>query len=82
MAAKTEPKTSSSTISASSTPRPVLLKDWLLACSASGPVTATVSPSPDVLVTVLTNFFASAFEMLLGLLVEVHLEEPDGLVVR
>ena len=63
MAAKIEPKTSSSTISASSTPRPVLLKDWLLACSASGPVTATVSPSPEVFVTASTKFLASAFEM-------------------
>ena len=34
-AAKTEPNTSSSTIRASSTPSPVLLKDWLLANSAS-----------------------------------------------
>ena len=35
MAAKNDPKTSSSTIRASSTPSPVLLKDWLLAFSAS-----------------------------------------------
>ncbi len=34
-AAKMDPKMSSSTMSASSTPRPVLEKDWLLACSAS-----------------------------------------------
>ena len=63
MAAKIEPKTSSKTIKASSTPRPVLLKDWLLACSASGPVTATVSPSPEVFVTASTKFLASALEM-------------------
>jgi hypothetical protein len=62
-AAKMEPKMSSSTINASSTPSPVLLKDWLLAFSASGPVTATVSPSPEVLVTALTKFLASVFEM-------------------
>ncbi len=41
----------------------MLLKDWLLAFSASGPVTATVSPSPEVLVTASTKFLASVFEM-------------------
>ena len=63
MAAKIDPKMSNNTMSASSTPSPVLLNDWLLACSASGPVTATVNPSPEVLVMALTKFLASAFEM-------------------
>ncbi len=62
-AAKTEPKTSSSTTRARSTPSPVLPIETRLACSASCPVTATVRPWPDVLVTVWTNFFPSAPEM-------------------
>ena len=76
MAAKIEPKTRSSTTRASSTPRPVLLKDWLLACSARGPVTATVSPSPEVLVTVSTNFLASAVEMFCVCLSKVTWKKP------
>ena len=63
-AAKTEPKTSNRTIRASSTPSPVLLNDGLLAFSASCPVTETVSPSPDVLITVSTKFLASVCPML------------------
>ena len=65
-AAKTEPKTRSSTISARITPSPVLPIDTRLACSASWPVTATVRPSRDVPVTVLTNFLDSAPEMSLA----------------
>jgi hypothetical protein len=53
------------TTKASSTPSPVLLKDWLFAFSASAPVTATFRPSPDVPVMVSTNVLASEFEMLL-----------------
>ena len=64
-AAKIEPNTSSSTISASSTPRPVLLKDWLLAFSASGPVSDTVNPSPEVPVTMAMYCLASALLRLL-----------------
>ncbi len=54
----------------------MLLNEGLLAFSASAPVTATVRPSPDVLVTVLTNFFASAFEMLFGCLSNVTWRKP------
>ena len=75
-AAKTEPKTSSSTISARSTPSPVLLRDTLLAFSASCPVTATVRPSPDVPVMVLTNVLASLFEMLLACLSKLTWKNP------
>ena len=62
--------------SASRTPSPVLLKDCLLACSASGPVTATFSPSAEVLVTVSTNVFASLFEMLLVCLSKLTWKNP------
>ena len=79
MAAKTEPNTRSRTTRASRTPRPVLLKDGLLACSASCPVTATVRPSPDVLVTSWTNFFDSAPEMLLANLSKVTWRNPTVL---
>ena len=58
------------------TPRRVLLKEGLLAFSARAPVTATVSPCPDVVVTVETNFFASAFEMLFGCLSNVTWRKP------
>ena len=66
MAANTDPKTRRSTTRARSTPSPVLLKDGLFAFSARAPVTDTLSPSPDVPVTVSTNFFDSALEMSLG----------------
>ena len=75
-AAKKEPKTRSSTTSASSTPSPVLPIDTWLACSASCPVTATVRPSPDVWVTVLTNFLPSAPEMSFGSLLKGTWKNP------
>ena len=65
-AANTDPKMRRSTTRARSTPRPVLLKDGLLAFSARAPVTETLSPSPEVPVTVSTNFFASAFDISFG----------------
>ena len=46
----------------------MLLNDGLLAFSASCPVTATVSPSPDVLVTASTKFLASVFPIVLDCL--------------
>ncbi len=54
----------------------MLLNDTLLACSASWPVTATVSPSPEVRVTVSTKVLASLSGMLLVCLSKVTWKNP------
>src|SRR6516165_10637733 len=75
-AAKTEPNTKSSTINASKTPSPELLKDWLLANSANCPVTDTVRLESDVLVTAWTNFVASLCGSLFGSLSKLTCRNP------